>query len=174
MNKIYEKRLEEMNTKVKKSSIMEELEIKEITNEKLDKLLESMSENTQREVYNDFNFKTGKIFGILRFIMQNPLSAKELYEITGLNPAYIELFRQVGGNSPYTKDGVYYPSIPMDIEKCKQLIQATAVALGVYVSEEDLDDITQDRWDKIVQYAEERAKKTVQFHAGLATPNYEE
>ena len=54
----------------------------EVGADELDKLLESMSENTQREVYTDFNFKTGKIFSILRFIMQNPLSAKELYEIT--------------------------------------------------------------------------------------------
>ena len=125
---IYEKRLAEMKKNIASNAINTELEIKQIANEKFDAMVKTMQEVTGTEVWRDFNWKTGKILGVLRFIVQNPIKRKQLLEITGLTEDYIDMYLKVCGNLPYVSatDNTINKGRPMQnlwflklIEECK-------------------------------------------------------
>ena len=129
-------------------------------------MTDSMSRITGKKVWEDFSFRTGKIFGILRFIVQNPLHRQDLLAATGLNNDYIDIYMKVCGNAPYvnTTNNTLNPGKHMNVEATKEFIKIVAVELGLVVDDDDLSDITQERWDRIYQSALERAIDTIKFN----------
>lgn len=164
-NQMYADKLAALKESVVGSKIMDALEIKKIGNSKIDQICEAMTKITGKPVYEDFNFRTGKIFGILRSIVQNPKQRKELLEVTGLTKDIIDIYFEVSGNLPYaTKDNQMNVGRPMDIAATKELIAIVASKFDVLVEEADLADITQERWDRLYATALEKTAETVKHN----------
>ena len=163
---MHKEKLEALKAKVIGSNINTALELKAIDNRKLDQICEAMTKITGVPVWKDFNFRTGKIFGILRSIFQNPKQRQQLLEATGLTDDYIDIYYNITGNLPYvTKDGILNEGRPMDVEATKEFITIVAAQFGVVVEEADLADITQERWDRLYNTAMEKAIETVKHTA---------
>lgn len=163
--KMHEDRLNALKESVLGSAIKDQLELKAISNKKLEAITDSMSKITGKRVWEDFSFRTGKIFGILRFIVQNPLHRQDLLAATGLNNDYIDIYMKVCGNAPYVNtNNTLNPGKPMNVEATKEFIKIVAIELGLVVDDDDLSDITQERWDRIYQSALERAIDTIKFN----------
>lgn len=172
----YAKRLEEQKKSILGSKIAEQLEIKMFSNDKLDSLYKEMSSVTGKPVYEDFNFRSGKILGVLRHIFQNPKQRKELCEVTGLNTAVIDMYYQVCGNLPYlnTKTNTINAGRPMDCEATRDLIKYVASELNILIDDNDLLDINEERWERLSKNALEDAKATMEFNEKNKTVAYEE
>lgn len=170
--KLYEEKLKKMGTKVKNSTINDILQLKSIGNKKLDEIRAKMATIVpgKTQIWDDFNFRTGRIFGILRFIAQNAKYRKQLLEATGLNENHMDIYFNVCGNLPYlnTTDNTVNEGRPMDVKATKEFIAAVALELGVVVEEADLDDITQERWDRLTQAAREKIMETAKHNAEYA------
>ena len=130
---------------------------------RLDDLYAKMQAVIERPVYVDFNYKRGDILGILRSIMQNPKYRNELLGITNLTPAHIVMYTRVGGNLPYKdkRTGEYVEGRMMDAEKLRPLVAHAAKCMGIEVSEEDLADITNERFKELYAKAKKEALATV-------------
>lgn len=174
--KTYEERLMAQKAAILGNKIVEKLELKALANRKLEELYQAMENVVHKPVYEDFNYRTGKILGVLRYIFQNPKNRKELLEITGLSQAHIDLYYEVCGNLPYvnTKTNTLNMGRPMDCESTKELIQATGSTLGVLVEDSDLLDINEDRWNRLYESALADAKKTIEFNESNQVVAYEE
>ena len=163
---IYESKLAEMKEKLIGSTITTQLQLKRISNNKLDKIITAMSKVVGKEVWEDFSWRTGKILGIFRFIVQNPKHRQALLDITGLTKDYVDLYFSICGNLPYvnTTNNTVNNGKPMNIEATKEFIQVIAAQWDIVIEEDDISDITQERWDRLYKAALERAVETVRFN----------
>lgn len=165
--KLYEERMAKAKAKVMGSSIIEELEIAKISNSRINEICAKMEEILGKKPWNNFNFRTGKIFGILQTISMNQKFIDELLQITGLSREHIDAYFMYCGNLPYVDNTQNNINIgrQMDVEATREFIPVVAEILGVLVEDKDIADITQERWDNLYQNALERAKQTVEFTA---------
>lgn len=173
---IYQKRMEAMNQTNLNSEILEELEMSNISSQRIDNLMTEMSKITGRQVFSDFNFRTGSIMGILRHILQNRKFQDELFRITGLTNAHVDFWFKNGGNLPYCdpKTNVVIAGRNMNCSKVKQFIPVVAGVLGILINPEDLDDINTDRWEQLYKRAMENAQETASINLQNGTIAYEE
>ena len=166
VNKMYEEKLQSMKKKVESSAISTQLEMKRIGNQKLDAIIQDMAEITGKPVWREFNWRVGKILGIMRFIVQNPVQRDKLLEATGLTQDFIDVYFDVCGNLPYvnTTNNTVNVGKPMNVEATKEFIQVVAAQWDIVIEEDDISDITQERWDRLYKAALERAVETVGFN----------
>ena len=150
--------------------------MKSLSNKRLEEIYKQLEAIGNKPCYEDFNFRSGKVLGILRYIFQNPKSRKELLEATGLSQAHIDLYYECVGNLPYvnTKTNTLNLGRPMDCESTKELLQATANSLGVLLEDSDLLDINEDRWNRLYESALADAKKTIEFNESNQVVAYDE
>lgn len=180
INEMHDKKLEEMKHKILGSSINNKLQLKAISNTKIDEIIQKMNAIlTPRKVWEDFNFRTGKILGIMRSIAQNPKLRKELLEATGLTSNHIDLYFEYCGNLPYliTGSNVINPGRDMRINETKELITLIGLEFGYIVEESDLYDITEERWNQLYYNTIERLTETAkhnQEHAEEIPTQYDE
>lgn len=163
---IFAERMNKKKEMVLGSSIMEELEIKNINNKRIDEIREQMKAVIGKEVWNDFLWKTGKILGILRCITQNPEYKEELCKICNLNSTYIDMYVEVCGNLPFisTRDNSINMGRPMNVKKTREFIPLVAMKMGVLIEDEDLSDITEERWNHLYNTTLERIEKSSNFN----------
>lgn len=175
-SKTYEEKVKAQKEACFNSSITEMLEMKSISNKKLQEIMDKMSKITGKPVYEDFSYRSGKILGILRHMLQNPKQRQELCEVTGLNSAYVDLYYQVVGNLPYvsTKNGQLVLGREQDCEATKELVRAAGSTMGVLVEDSDLQDINPERWQRLYEAALEDAKNTIAFNEANGDIAYDE
>ena len=166
VQKMYEAKLAEMKKKVSGSFINTQLEMKRIGNQKLDAIIQDMAEITGKPVWREFNWRTGKILGIMRFIVQNPVQRDKLLEATGLTQDFIDVYFDVCGNLPYvnTTNNTVNVGKPMNVEATKEFIQVVASKWGLVVEDDDLSDITEERWNRLYAAALEKCEKSTAFN----------
>lgn len=174
--KLYQEKMEAMKTSNLSMDILEELEMNNISSNRTDSLMVEMSKVTGRQVFSDYNFRTGNIIGILRHIMQNRKYQTELLAVTGLSPAHIDFYFKHGGNLPYcdTKSNEVVMGRPMNCDKMRQFIPVVASILGILVNDEDLEDINQERWNALTRRAMENAIATSELNLQNGNVAYEE
>lgn len=173
MQNIYNESLNALKEQVKYLSLFEDLEIKKISDEKLNNVITKIENIIGKPVFIESKFFMGKILGILRTIMINFKQRKELLEVTGLSQNHIDYYAIKCGNLPYPSNGVIVPERPMDVEATRQLIRIVGAHFDVLVKEEDLFDITQERWNNLVAVAYKSAEKTIEAEA-MCNVIYEE
>jgi hypothetical protein len=179
---IYEQKLKELKESVLGSEISDQLELKAIGNRKIEAITDKMTKIVGKPVWEDFSFRTGKILGIMRFILQNPKHRQQLLEVTGLTQDYLDIYYEVCGNLPYvnTTNNTLNAGRPMDIKKTRELIKIVAAKFDLVITDNDLSDITQEKWDRLYASALERAAETVKFNeqnnpdVGEAPTTYDE
>lgn len=164
--KLYQEKMKKMSKTNLSKEIIEELEMSNISSKKSDLIMAEMSKITGRQVFSDYNFRTGNVIGILRHIMQNRKYQNELLAVTGLSPAHIDFYFKHGGNLPYcdTKSNEVVMGRPMNCDKMRQFIPVVASILGILVNDEDLEDINQERWDALTRRAMENAVATSELN----------
>lgn len=168
--KLFAERLEAQRKAIIGNKINERLEISKLNNAKLDKLYSDMEDIVGKPVYGDFSYRTGRIIGILRYMFQNPKHRKQLCELTGLSSAHIDLYYSVGGNLPYVdSNGILQVGRKQIPEDFRELIQATAATLGILVEEDDVADITEERWKIMYDKALETSKQDLLLKSGTNT-----
>lgn len=174
---IYNEKIAKMKEKIYTSKVAELLDVKQISNEKLDKIIQEVNaklpdgkQGKTNRVWDDFNFRCGKILGLLRTIFNHPKIRTELLEITGLTSEIIDLYYMVCGNLPYHEatTNTINPGRPMDVEATKELMIICGDILGFAIDDSDLADITQERWDRLTQLYRERAEDTMRLNAAHA------
>lgn len=163
---LYAQKMKTMKESNLSTEILEELEMSNISSRKSDLIMSEMSKITGRQVFSDYNFRTGNVIGILRHIMQNRKYQTELLTITGLSSAHIDFYFKHGGNLPYcdTKSNEVVMGRPMNCDKMRQFIPIVASIMGILVNDEDLDDINQERWDALTRRAMENAVATAELN----------
>lgn len=168
----YEIKIAEMKKSLEHSSLNEELELKKIANKKLDEIYEDLQAIVGKPVWEDFNFRTGRILGILRFIAQNPKQRKDLLKATNLRQEYVDMYYRVAGNLPFvdTRNQLSLGR-PMHVQQTRDLVKLVGIQLGVYIDENDLFDITEERWKKLYDNALERALETQEHNRISAEPD---
>ena len=177
--KVHEAKLQDMKRKLLGSSISQKLELKAISNQQIDAVINKMNAILDpKKVWEDFNFRTGKIMGILRSIAQNPTKRQQLLEVTGLSQTHVDLYFEVVGNLPFpTNDNTINPGRHMDVEATKEFITLVGLHFGYVVEEADLADITEERWMHLYNNTLERCAETVKHreeHADEVPLAYEE
>lgn len=146
--------------------ILEELALTNIASARAKELMVQMKDITNRDVFSDFNFKTGAVIGILRHIAQNKKYQDELLSITGLSVGHIEFYRKYAGNLPYCdpKTNVIVEGRKMNCEKMQQFIPIVASVLGILINEDDISDINDARWEALTKRAMENALETAKLN----------
>lgn len=154
--------IESQKSSLSSSPLFKILEIKKNNAIILNKITEDMKVILGREVWNDFNFKSGKVMGLLRTIGMN-----RNIDFSYIIPTeYVDLFFEYGGNLPYIDKttGQLNEGRPMNPEMLVELLKFVYTHLNMEYMDSEFDDITQERWDKLYQAAMERAEKNMNFN----------
>ena len=178
-NAIYEEKLKKLKESILGSAINDELELKAISNRKIETITDAMTKVVGKKVREDFNFRTGKILGILRFIAQNPTHRQELLNVTGLTQDYVDIYFKVCGNLPYlnTTDNTLNIGRHMQVEDTKDFIKIVGAKFDLLIEDDDLSDITEERWQRLYTNALERTAKTIEHneqHGSSIPQQYDE
>ena len=161
---IHTAKLAAMKEKMVGSIITEKLELKAISNERINEVIARMERVVPTgKVWHDFSFRTGKLMGILRTIIIYGKQRKELLEITGLPEEYLDLYTECVGNVPWlnTKYNTIDPGRPMKFEEAKELMVLVGLHFDYVVEEADVADINPERWANLCRDALEKANQTL-------------
>lgn len=164
--------IETQKSSLSTSPLFKILEVKKNNAIIINKITENMKVILGREVWNDFNFKSGKVMGIMRTIGMN-----RNIDFSHIIPTeYIDLFFEYGGNLPYIDKttGQINEGRPMNPKMLIELLKFVYTHLGMEYTDTEFNDITQERWDKLYQAALERAKKNEEFNKEEKIENKEE
>ena len=153
---MHNEKLKKLQEEILGSKINDILQVKQLSNSKLDSITAKMDEiiqkrNPNRKVYIDFSYRTGKIMGIVRAIVNNGADRQALLEASGLSNEIVDLYYGIIGNMPYVQNKILVYGKAMDHVNAKDYIKIVAVALGVVVEEADLFDITEERCTQLYQ-----------------------
>ena len=156
-----------MSIKTQKSSLSTSplfkiLKIKKNNAIILNKITKDMKIILGREVWNDFNFKSGKVMGIMRTIGMN-----RNIDFSYIIPTeYVDLFFEYGGNLPYIDKttGLLNEGRPMNPKMLIELLKFVYTHLGMEYTDTEFNDITQERWDYLYNAALERIEKSSNFN----------
>lgn len=154
--------IETQKSSLSTSPLFKILEVKKNNAIIINKITEDMKVILGREVWNDFNFKCGKVMGLLRTIGMN-----RNVDFSYIIPTeYVDLFFEYGGNLPYIDKttGQLNEGRPMNPEMLIELMKFVYTHLGMEYLESEFDDITQERWDKLYKAVMERAEKNMNFN----------
>ena len=135
----------------------------------LTSIVDSFESITGKKFYYDYNYRSGKLMGILRYISQNATHEDELLNASHLTKGHIQLYIQYAGNLPYIdkRSGKMIPARPQNQEVLIELLKHTASTLGL--SEPDTSDITSEQWDRLVSQAYERCQDNLPSSEGNVT-----
>ena len=156
--------IETQKSSLSSSPLFRILEIKKNNTIVINKITEDMKVILGREVWNDFNFKSGRVMGLLRTIGMN-----RNIDFSFIVPTeYVDLFFEYGGNLPYIDKttGQLNEGRQMNPTMLVELMKFVYTHLGMEYLESEFDDITQERWDKLYKAAMERATKNEEFNKG--------
>ena len=154
--------IESQKSSLSSSPLFKILEIKKNNTIILNKITEDMKVILGREVWNDFNFKSGRVMGLLRTIgMNRNIDFSYIIPIE-----YVDLFFEYGGNLPYIDKttGQLNEGRPMNPSMLIELMKFVYTHLGMEFTDTEFNDITQERWDKLYRAAMERAEKNMNFN----------
>lgn len=154
--------IESQKSSLSTSPLFKILEVKKNNAIIINKITEDMKVILGREVWNDFNFKAGKVMGLLRTIGMN-----RNIDFSYIIPTeYVDLFFEYGGNLPYIDKttGQLNEGRPINPEMLIELMKFVYTHLGMEYTDTEFNDITKERWNKLYQATLERAKKNEEFN----------
>ena len=162
-NAEYQKLLKEQHEKVQNSVILDQLSLNEMTNSILENLYKEMNQITKKPVYEDYSYKSGKVLGLLRHIQQNPKHRVTLLQKTNLNVSILDLYSRSFGQLPYVKNGKVTKARQQDCKTLKELLFIVADKLQIVLTEYDVDDITEEHFNKLLEKAEAEMQANKDF-----------
>jgi len=179
----YEENLAKVKAKVNNFALHETLQLKGIGNRRIDEVCRKITAITGKKIFENYNFRTGTLFGIMRAIALYPTKRQELFSITGLTKDHVDLYFKYCGNLPYVnkENNTINMGRPMDVQNTRDFIVLLGAHFDVVIEDSDIEDITQERWDRLYAEALLTCQKT-QAHneansevtEGTIQPEYEE
>jgi len=164
-SEIHQSQLNQMDESIRKSSIYELIKVKEINSRKLQHVLDCMSRVLGRNVIKHFHFpRCGAITGILQTIVQTPKLADQLLACSGISRATVDLWGQFGGILPFARKTtrVIDYGNNIDVTIAREIVKVAAREMGVVVTDNDVADITSERWANAVVNAIAISKATIE------------
>ena len=157
-------------------NVTEQLSLAELANNKLDSLYTSIKGITNKDCYEDYYYKSGRIIGLLRHIAQNPKHRQKLFMLTGLNSSIIDLYNSSSGKIPYiSKDtNTLIEGEKQNQQLFRQVILITATKLGIVLMPDQLNDITEERFLLRYERALEEAKQQLSQLPNIGNIKYDE
>ena len=172
LNVNYEELLEKQTEVAGNSNSAFNAVVREETKERLKSAINKIKNILGRDsVWYEFNYKSGKVLGILRQIAFEIEKRDELLEALELPESLIQDYLEYAGNPPYLSGGEYVPARPQNSEKLQEVVLLAASLLGVVV---EVDDITQEKFLQICSRRQKTIEATLENTANIADAMYEE
>jgi hypothetical protein len=152
-------------------SIYEKINMKKANNNIINKVTADVSGIIGKPCWNEFNWRCGKVLGLLRTLMNNR-NIPAVFEVSGIEEEIIDLYYEVAGNLPYIdKNGQFNAGRPQFCDELIELMQYVYDKLGLTAAENEFSDITQEHWESLHNSAIERIRKTLEVTSNI---QYEE
>ena len=172
LNVNYEELLEKQTEIAGNSNSAFKAVVRQETKERLKSATDKIKSILGRDsVWYEFNYKSGKVLGILRQIAFEFEKRDELLEALELPESLIQDYLEYAGNPPYLSGGDYVPARPQDSEKLQEVVLLAASLLDVVV---EVDDITQEKFQQICERREKVIKATLENTSSVANLLYDE
>lgn len=165
IQELLKKQQEQASEVLKTSGIAEQLEISEYNNSRIIELqnavrevLES-SDTPNKGVWQEFSFGSvcGAILGLLKTAFLHSKERNKICSTLGISTMLVDMYYNIGGRSPYVKDGKVQEAVPADLPKLKELVFITGSKLGIIVSKSDLEMINAENEARRNELQEQRS-----------------
>ena len=144
-------------------SIYDRINQKKINNNILNAINSNIEGIIKKPVWNEFNWRSGKVLGLLRTLSLNR-NIPAVFEVSGIEEEVIDLYYEVAGNLPYIdKNGQFNAGRPQSCDELIELMQYVYDKIGLTATENEFSDITQEHWDSLYNAAMERIRKTLEI-----------
>lgn len=153
-------------------SVYDRINQKKNNNLILNKITADISSIIGKAVWNEYNWRCGRVLGLLRTLSLNR-NIPAVFEVSGIEEEVIDLYYEVAGNLPYIdKNGQFNAGRPQFCDELIELMQYVYNKLGITAAENEFDDINQKHWDDLYNASMERIRKTLEVTS--STIQYDE
>lgn len=159
------KQQEQASEVLKTSGMAEQLEISEYNNTRIIELQNAVkevleaSDTPNKGVWQEFSFGSvcGAILGLLKTAFLHSKERNKICSTLGISTMLVDMYYNIGGRSPYVKDGKIQEAVPADLPKLKELVFITGSKLGIVVSKSDLEMINTENEARRNELQEQRS-----------------
>lgn len=144
-------------------SFIEKLQIKKANNVIINTVSSVLQNVIGKPVWVEFNWKSGRVMGILRTMALNRNNAS-MFQVCDIEPEVIDMYYETAGNLPYIdKNGLLNLGRPQMCSEYVELLQYVYDKLGLTYDDSEFDDITEERWRTLYDSNMERIRKTLEI-----------
>ena len=144
-------------------SFIEKLQIKKNNNVIINNISSNLQAVTGKACWVEFNWKAGKVMGILRTMALNRNNSS-VFMTSSIEPEVVDMYYEVAGNLPYIdKNGMLNLGRPQMCEEYIELLKYVYDKLKLTYDNDEFNDITEERWNMLYNSNMERIKKTLEI-----------
>jgi hypothetical protein len=153
-------------------SFIEKLQVKKNNNVIINNISSNLQAVTGKACWVEFNWKSGKVMGILRTMALNRNNSN-VFVAAPIEPEIIDMYFDVAGNLPYIdKNGLLNLGRPQICSEYVELLRYVYDKLNLVYDDDEFNDITEERWNVLYASNMERIKKTLEITS--STIQYDE
>lgn len=153
-------------------SFTEKLQIKKQNNIIINDASSKLATVTGKPTWVEFNWKAGKVMGILRTMALNRNNSS-VFTTLDIEPEVIDIYYELAGNLPFIdKNGMLNVGRPQICSEYIELLKYVYDKLALVYDDTEFDDITEERWNTLYNSNMERIKKTLEITS--STIQYDE
>lgn len=154
-------------------SILDRINAKKISNTILNEKINIVEDVTGRKVFSDFNYKTGKLIGLMMAVQFSGKHRDSLLPAINIEEEELEVFTEIIGGLTYiNSDGQMVKGKEQDSNALKEFILYMSGKWSLGYSDRDIDDISEERFKEMQEFAKLKAEKTLEMYS--ANVDYEE
>ena len=143
-------------------SFIEKLNAKKQNNAIINEISTKLAAITGKQVWVEYNWKSGKMMGILRTLSLNR-NIPGIFDMVDIEEEVIDMYYETAGNLPYIdKNGMINVGRPQHCNEYVELLKYIYDELGMTYDDNEFTDINQERWDSLYYSNMERIKKTLE------------
>jgi hypothetical protein len=144
-------------------SFIEKLQVKKNNNVIINNISSNLQAVTGKACWVEFNWKSGKVMGILRTMALNRNNSN-VFVAAPIEPEVVDMYYELAGNLPYIdKNGMLNLGRPQMCSEYIELLKYVYDKLNLVYDDTEFDDITEERWNTLYNSNMERIKKTLEI-----------
>lgn len=145
------------------ATFIEKLQQKKANNTIINNISSNLQAVTGKACWIEFNWKAGKVMGILRTMALNRNNSN-VFVAAPIEPEIIDMYFDVAGNLPYIdKNGMLNLGRPQMCSEYIELLKYVYDKLKLTYDNDEFNDITEERWNTLYNSNMERIKKTLEI-----------
>lgn len=154
-------------------NIIDRINAKKASNTILNEKISIVAEKTKRDVFTDFNYKVGKLIGLLMAIQFSGKYKNEILPMVNLEEEEIDVFAEIIGSVTFINaDGALIKGKEQDSNALQEFVLYISDKWNLGYSNKDVDDINKERFEEIQNIAQLKAEKTLEIYS--AKVDYDE